>query len=178
MCIAGNRSKATADASRLPARQPPGAAFVLKASALTLRASFTTGQYCPSRFIYLLSLTGTALERTLLETYFTAKRLGGHRESYMMYAVHMKRTTIFLTEDLERLLREASQRMNQPQARIVREALIEYLGNHSRPWPRSIGIGDNPDPAVTSANVKDWIRREWDRELAERDSPDTHASTC
>jgi predicted transcriptional regulator len=70
----------------------------------------------------------------------------------------MKRTTIFLTDDIARLLRETSQRTQRPQAEVVREALIRYLRAQSRPWPRSIGMGNNPDPAVTSENVSEWVR--------------------
>lgn len=39
----------------------------------------------------------------------------------------MKRTTIFLDEDLERRLREAARRDGRPAAGLVREALDTYL---------------------------------------------------
>jgi predicted transcriptional regulator len=73
----------------------------------------------------------------------------------------MKRTTIFLTEDLEYRLREAARRTRRPQAEIVRDALARYLSEQPRPWPRSVGMGQNSDQAVTSENVKDWIRDRW-----------------
>jgi predicted transcriptional regulator len=79
----------------------------------------------------------------------------------------MKRTTIFLPEDLERMLQETARRTHRTQAEIVREALAQYLAADRRPWPRSIGMGKSADRSVTSDNVKEWVRGQWRRE-AER----------
>jgi hypothetical protein len=88
----------------------------------------------------------------------------------MTYDRDVKRTTIFLTEELEQLLQEAARRSRRPQAEIVREALSDYLKAKPRPWPRSVGMGANGDPNVTSSNVTEWVRREWEREFS---GPDT-----
>jgi hypothetical protein len=79
----------------------------------------------------------------------------------MLYAKHMKRTTVFLDEELESRLDEASARLGQAKAEIVREALDEYLRRHARPWPSSIGVGESPHDGITSVNVKEWVHRQW-----------------
>jgi predicted transcriptional regulator len=73
----------------------------------------------------------------------------------------MKRTSVFLTEDLERLLREAARRTHRPQAEVIRDALELYFQAQPRSWPRSVGMGENSDLTVTSENVKDWVRETW-----------------
>lgn len=82
----------------------------------------------------------------------------------MMYDVFMKRTTVFLTDELDGMLQETSRRMHRSRAEIVREALEQYLEHRQRPWPRSIGMGSNKDQSVTSENVKDWVRERWRHE--------------
>jgi hypothetical protein len=92
----------------------------------------------------------------------------------MTYDVGMKRTTIFLSEETNRLLRDVARRSGRSQAEILREALSEYLSREPRPRPRSIGMGNNRDDSVTSANVKDWVREQWESEIAQ--SGETEAS--
>jgi hypothetical protein len=72
-----------------------------------------------------------------------SRSLRSHRRS-MTYAICMKRTTIFLTEDLERRLQETARRTRRPQAEIVRDALSQYLHGQTRPWPRSVGSERTP----------------------------------
>jgi predicted transcriptional regulator len=76
----------------------------------------------------------------------------------MTLDLYMKRTTIYLTGELDRLLYEAARRAHRPRAEIVRDALTQYFEVQHRPWPRSLGMGQNADHAVTSENVKDWLR--------------------
>jgi hypothetical protein len=90
----------------------------------------------------------------------------------------MKRTTVFLTDELDRMLHEAARRSHRPQAEIVRDALEQYLRAHGRPWPRSVGMGRSPDRAVTSDNVKDWIREEWGRELEQSGETEPAPPAC
>ncbi|MGH2441708.1 MAG: ribbon-helix-helix domain-containing protein [Chloroflexota bacterium] len=73
----------------------------------------------------------------------------------------MKRTTIFIDDNLDQLLDDLSQRTGQPRSHLVREALTQYLVEQTAPWPRSLGMGDGPDPSVSSSNVKDWVRNRW-----------------
>lgn len=91
------------------------------------------------------------------------------RDRCMIYAICMKRTTVFLTEELERLLQETARRTRRPQAEIVRDALTHYLRAQQRPWPRALGMGENIDRSVTSENVKDWVRERWRHELGNDD---------
>lgn len=92
----------------------------------------------------------------------------------------MKRTTIFLTDDLEQMLQETARRTHRPQAEIVRDALNQYLRAQPRPWPRSIGVGSSAEPFVTSENVKEWVRERWQQELDETDGtePDPDPPAC
>jgi predicted transcriptional regulator len=79
----------------------------------------------------------------------------------MLHAKHMKRTSVFLDEELESRLDEASARLGRAKAEIVRAALDEYLRRHARPWPSSIGVGESSDDGITSVNVKEWVHRQW-----------------
>jgi predicted transcriptional regulator len=90
----------------------------------------------------------------------------------------MRRTTIFLTEDLDRQLQEAARRAHRPQAEIVREALAQYLRAQARPWPRSVGMGKNDDPSVTSNNVKEWVRDTWRHDMEEAEMAERVPPTC
>jgi predicted transcriptional regulator len=94
----------------------------------------------------------------------------------MTYDVCMRRTTIFLSDELDGLLRETSRRTRRPQAEIVREALGRYLQAESAPWPRSVGMGESRDDSVTSENVKEWVREQWRQETGERHGDDSAAS--
>ena len=46
---------------------------------------------------------------------------------YICYHIHMKRTTIFVPETLERDLQLYAKREGKPAAAVVREALAEYI---------------------------------------------------
>jgi metal-responsive CopG/Arc/MetJ family transcriptional regulator len=81
----------------------------------------------------------------------------------MTYDGHMRRTTVFLPEDLERQLHAAARLTHRPQSELVREALTRYLQELRPRRPRSIGLGVSRDSAVTSENAKEWVRGEWDR---------------
>ena len=96
----------------------------------------------------------------------------------MTYAIYMKRTTVFLPEDLERLLQETARRTNRPQAEIVREALAQYLRAQPRPWPCSVGMGKNPDRSITSDNIKEWVRERWRGEREEADAAKPAPPAC
>lgn len=87
----------------------------------------------------------------------------------MLYDVCMKRTTIFLTDELEQGLHEVARRRQRPQAEILREALSQYLQAQERPWPRSVGMGSDSDPSVTSNNIKEWVREQWQVDAEQAD---------
>ena len=82
-------------------------------------------------------------------------------DDLLRYAVCMKRTTIFLSDEIERMLHATARRTGRPRAEIVRDALRQYFQRQTGPWPRSIGMGERSDQSVTSENVKDWVRECW-----------------
>lgn len=47
---------------------------------------------------------------------------------------HMKRTTIFLPESLERQLQQFARHHDRPVAEVVREALTAHLDAHRKPF--------------------------------------------
>jgi len=68
----------------------------------------------------------------------------------------MLKTTVYLTEDLQRSLKEAARRTGRPEAAIVREALDIYLQHVTRPRPHSIGAGEDVELAARVS--KAWLR--------------------
>ncbi len=56
---------------------------------------------------------------------------------------HMKRTTIFLPESLERQLQQFARRQDKPVAVVVREALTKHLEGQREPFqmPRTFDSG-------------------------------------
>jgi predicted transcriptional regulator len=77
----------------------------------------------------------------------------------------MEKTTLYLTDDLQRELQEIAKREKRSQASLIREALVEYVTARSTPWPESIGMGQ--DGEIPAERAKEWVRREWARK-AER----------
>lgn len=79
----------------------------------------------------------------------------------MVYGFAMEKTTLYLPDDLQRALRDASRRTKRPQAELVREALRAYFSGE-RPRPSSMGIAS--DSRVTARDSEEWLRRAWRRE--------------
>ena len=73
----------------------------------------------------------------------------------------MEKTTIYLTPELHRALKEAARLEKKPQADVLRRALEEYLGRKERPRLRSVGVGE--DRELSGADSEDWLRAEWER---------------
>jgi predicted transcriptional regulator len=71
----------------------------------------------------------------------------------------MEKTTLYIAGDLHRQLQELAKREKRSQAQLIREALTEYLAAKSRPWPKSIGAGE--DSEISGRDVKDWLRANW-----------------
>lgn len=130
-------------------------------------------QYCASKSVHATSPSSTVCWGEVVKISRPSGGIG-----YMTYDVCMKRTTIFLTDDLEHLLQETARRTHRPQAEIVRDALGQYLRAQPRPWPRSIGIGSNTGPSVTSENVKGWVREQWRQELDEAEETEPVPPAC
>jgi hypothetical protein len=75
------------------------------------------------------------------------------------YIVVMEKTTLYLTPEIQRGLREMAKRKGRPQAELIREALGEYLQNNGRPDLRSVGAGE--DSELAARNAEDWLDNEW-----------------
>lgn len=71
----------------------------------------------------------------------------------------MEKTTLYLPAELHRALKDVSRRTGQPQAALIREALSLYLGQWSKPVPRSLGLGDNP--TLSGADTEVWLEAHW-----------------
>lgn len=77
----------------------------------------------------------------------------------------MEKTTLYLSGELQRSLRELARRTGRRQADLIREALTEYVGRVERPWPRSIGAA--ADGSLDAADGERWLRDEWERQASE-----------
>lgn len=73
----------------------------------------------------------------------------------------MEKTTLYLSGELQRALREEGRRSGRPQAQLIREALSEYLAKRPRPLPRSVGV--TASGKVTGRRSEAWIKRQWSR---------------
>lgn len=71
----------------------------------------------------------------------------------------MEKTTLYLTPEIQRGLREMAKRKGRPQSELIRTALAEYLEKSERPSLRSIGAGEDRDLAARDA--EDWLKSEW-----------------
>ncbi len=72
----------------------------------------------------------------------------------------MEKTTLYLSGDLQRQLRELSRRTRRSQAELIREALATYLGAQEHPWPSSIGSATS-DGRVQAKDARSWVHEEW-----------------
>src|SRR5215475_8558276 len=79
----------------------------------------------------------------------------------MMYPDIMQKTTLYLPDDLQQELQDASRRTGLAQAEIIRTALRAYLDREGRPAPQSVGMV--ADGGISAAEAKAWIRQEWSR---------------
>ncbi|CAN5894296.1 hypothetical protein BH23ACT11_BH23ACT11_26070 [soil metagenome] len=75
------------------------------------------------------------------------------------YIVLMEKTTLYLTAEIQRGLKEIAKRNGRPQAELIREALSEYLEKSGRPSLRSVGAGQ--DSELAARKTEDWLDHEW-----------------
>jgi hypothetical protein len=74
---------------------------------------------------------------------------------------HMRKSTIYLPDALERRMRQAADLLGKSRADITREALEHYLDRCEslRGLPPSVGMGDNADAPASS--YKERLARGW-----------------
>lgn len=67
----------------------------------------------------------------------------------------MEKTTVYLSSELRRALRDAARVEKKPQADVLRRALEKYLGRRKRGLPLSLGLGE--DEELSGENSEDWL---------------------
>ena len=73
----------------------------------------------------------------------------------------MKKTTIYLTDELDSGLDAISKRKHRPKADLIREALAEYIDDEEPVLPRWIGMIKDDDGSLRSDNVDEWLKENW-----------------
>ncbi len=73
---------------------------------------------------------------------------------------HMERTTVYLSEEIQRGLRLLAKRTRRPQAELIRDALGEYLARQGLPrmpgWVGMVSVGG--DAGVDKRRYREqWI---------------------
>ncbi|WP_448569608.1 ribbon-helix-helix domain-containing protein [Thermus sp.] len=71
----------------------------------------------------------------------------------------MVKTTLYLPQELKRLLEMRARQEGRSQAELIREAIERYL---SRPGSKSLGAGADPELAGRSAEA--WLEAAWGKE--------------
>lgn len=86
----------------------------------------------------------------------------------------MKRTTIFLTETLERQLQQFARHHDRPVAEVVREALTAHLEAHRQPFrmPETFDSGETD----VSERFDELLFKDFDIHGGSRPGPDESGS--
>ncbi len=71
----------------------------------------------------------------------------------------MDKTTLYLTPELRRRLRDAARRSGRRQADVIRSALDAYLDAGQANRPTSIGAGE--DEVLEAGDTETWLRERW-----------------
>ena len=78
----------------------------------------------------------------------------------------MEKTTLYLTAEIARGLKDVSRRTGRRRAELVREALEEYLRNQPSQPLSFIGVAE--DTELSAADAKAWVRAQWDEASRQR----------
>ena len=76
----------------------------------------------------------------------------------------MKKTTIYLPEELDAMLERLAGREGASKAELIRAALRRYLeeaGTDGLPG----SVGSIEDLGVSAADAKEWLRKNWPAEI-------------
>jgi predicted transcriptional regulator len=73
----------------------------------------------------------------------------------------MKKTTIYITDEVMALLDAKARKERRPKAGLIREALAQYLACDEPKLPAWIGMIKDDDGSLTSENVDEWLRENW-----------------
>jgi len=73
----------------------------------------------------------------------------------------MKKTSNYLTDELNLGPHASSKRKQRPNADLIREAVERYICDEGSRLPSWIGMIEDDDGSLTSANVDEWLRANW-----------------
>jgi len=71
----------------------------------------------------------------------------------------MKKTTIYVPEELAISVTAAAKRTGCSEASLIREAIATYVATIERPRPKTIGIVS--DGSIQADEIEDWINANW-----------------
>jgi hypothetical protein len=72
----------------------------------------------------------------------------------------MKRTTIYLPDDLVVEITIRAKQEQRTEADLIREAVATYLANGKRPLPRILGMASGG--LVSGEESEDWLMANWE----------------
>lgn len=78
----------------------------------------------------------------------------------------MRKTTLYLPEEMQRGLKDAAKRTGKSESLMIREALAEYLVKQAPPRPKIIGMVS--DGTFDARNTKAYLRKHWYKDWAAR----------
>jgi len=73
----------------------------------------------------------------------------------------MKKTTIYLPEELDSGLDAISKSKHRPKADLIREAVDRYICDEGRRLPSFIGMIDDDDGTLSARNTEAWLEANW-----------------
>jgi predicted transcriptional regulator len=73
----------------------------------------------------------------------------------------MKKTTVYLSQEQIDELDALANRTGKPKARLIREAVAEYIVDQEPELPKWIGMIAADDEEVTSENFEGWLIDNW-----------------
>lgn len=71
----------------------------------------------------------------------------------------MKKTTIYLPEDLVIEIKTVSKQDRRSEAEVIREALSAYLAQRKRPLPSVFGMGSGG--SIRASESEEWLEKNW-----------------
>lgn len=74
----------------------------------------------------------------------------------------MDKTTIYLPRELLEELQAIARQTGRPRGEVIRNALLSFVAQQERPWPRTIGMGASD--TIRGADDEVLLRQRWKRD--------------
>jgi hypothetical protein len=74
----------------------------------------------------------------------------------------MKKTTVYLEEELVFAIKDIAARQARPEAEVIREGLAQYVAGQKRPLPSFVGMA--PEGTVHGRDVEAYLDAHWKRD--------------